>query len=114
MAGLGIFAMADGISKGVSDAGRLENPSNSGNPVGGGPKIKKTNGRPDGDKDLIREWESDGVTYQMKTGHGFNRAQSGGTDLRTTNLTPDQVEQSIISDIEGYRSTGGTQSRAGC
>ncbi|MFU8874456.1 DNRLRE domain-containing protein [Micromonospora sp. SL4-19] len=118
VAGLGIYAMADGMSKAANDAGKLENPPKAGDGAGSGtgggpPKVTKTNGVDPGDRNLRREWESNGTTYQINTGHGFNRAHRTGTDLRSTNLTPDQVEQAIIADIEKFKSGGGALPQVG-
>jgi hypothetical protein len=35
------------------------------------------------------------------------------TDLRTTTLTPDEIEQGIVSDSHGYMRGGGNVLRAG-
>ncbi|MFE9207587.1 RHS repeat-associated core domain-containing protein, partial [Micromonospora sp. NPDC007230] len=118
VAGLGIYAMADGMSRAVNDAGKLENPPKAGDGAGSGtgggpPKVTKTNGLDPADRNLRREWESNGTTYQINTGHGFNRAHRTGTDLRSTNLTPDQVEQAIIADIEKFKSGGGALPQVG-
>ncbi|MET7671457.1 RHS repeat-associated core domain-containing protein, partial [Micromonospora luteifusca] len=114
VAGLGIFAMADGLGKAVNDAGKLENPpGKGGGGAGGGPKVTKTNGLDPGDRNLRRDWESNGTTYQFNTGHGFNRPHRTGTDLRSANLTPDQVEQAIIADIEKFKSGGGALPQVG-
>lgn len=113
-AGLGMGMMMDGGSKFVDNAGRLENPpSSKGEESGGSPRVTKTNGLDPGDRNLRRDWDSNGTTYQINTGHGFNRAHRTGTDLRSANLTPDQVEQAIIADLEKFRSGGGALPQVG-
>ncbi|WP_127508968.1 DNRLRE domain-containing protein [Actinoplanes solisilvae] len=109
VSGLGIMAMVDGASKFGEDLNRLENPPGDGTPAAApsGPSVNKTNGLADGDKDLRRTWKSGDVNYNINTGHGFNRAHGGGTDLRTTGLTPDEVEKAIIADIEKFKGGGG-------
>ncbi|WP_268958001.1 toxin glutamine deamidase domain-containing protein [Salinispora arenicola] len=66
---------------------------------------------------LRRSAEIDGEQWHFNTGHGFNRAHHGpgGTmnDLRTTTLTPDQVEGAIAGHVNAYRSGGGVIPRAG-
>jgi hypothetical protein len=45
-----------------------------------------------------------GVHYEVNTGHGFHREHTGPggvkTDLRTTNLTPEAIEQSILGHVQ--------------
>ncbi|MCG5434585.1 hypothetical protein [Micromonospora foliorum] len=95
-------------------AGKLENPpGKGGGGTGGGPKVTKTNGLDPGDRNLRRDWESNGTTYQINTENGFNRPHRTGTDLRSANLTPDQVEQAIIADIEKFKSGGGALPQVG-
>ncbi|WP_405110628.1 HINT domain-containing protein [Micromonospora sp. NBC_01405] len=56
---------------------------------------------------LRRSAEINGEKWHFNTGHGFNRAHHGpdGTmnDLRTTTLTPDQVEGAIAGHVNAYR-----------
>jgi hypothetical protein len=52
--------------------------------------------------------QSGGTTYRFNTGHGFNRPHSSGTDLRSTNLTPDAVENAIMDHLNAFRASGGT------
>jgi hypothetical protein len=52
--------------------------------------------------------QSGGTTYRFNTGHGFNRAHKSGTDLRNTNLTPDDVENAIMAELDAFRASGGT------
>ena len=61
-------------------------------------------------RDLRRTAEIDGETWRFNTGHGFNRPHegpSGMNDLRTTALTPDQVETAIARDVNAFRASGG-------
>ena len=61
--------------------------------------------------DLVHYTESSGIRFQFKTGHSFYRAhlmpEGGKTDLRTTGLTPDQVEGEIVADILIFLDSGG-------
>jgi hypothetical protein len=52
--------------------------------------------------------QSGGVTYRFNTGHAFNRAHRTGSDLRNTNLTPDDVENAIMDHVNALRTSGGT------
>jgi hypothetical protein len=70
------------------------------------------------DENLIRRAITDsGQGFQFNTGHGFYRAHTGPggivTDLRTTNLTPDQIEGAIANDILMYKGGGGIIPQAG-
>ena len=61
--------------------------------------------------DLIRTATKGARTYEFKTGHGYYRPHkgpSGLTDLRSTSLTPNQIEEAIMSDLEAFQSGGGT------
>ncbi|HYH99114.1 hypothetical protein [Hyalangium sp.] len=51
--------------------------------------------------------QSGGTTYRFNTGHGFNRAHRSGTDLRNTDLTPDEVENAIMDHLNAFRASGG-------
>jgi hypothetical protein len=66
---------------------------------------------------LIRSTSVLGRTVRIKTGHGYHRPhklQSGQiTDLRTSGLTPDQIESPIVQDIEAYLLSGGTIPKVG-
>jgi hypothetical protein len=66
----------------------------------------------------IRSTEIDGTRFRFNTGHGFDRVhtnQATGvtTDLRTTNLTPNQIESAIAQDAFNYSSNGGNIPRVG-
>ena len=66
---------------------------------------------------LIRSTTVLGRIIQLKTGHGYHRPHklpSGRiTDLRTSGLTPDQIEEAIVQDIETYLLGGGTVPKVG-
>jgi hypothetical protein len=52
--------------------------------------------------------QQSGTTYRFNTGHSFNRPHKTGTDLRKTSLTPEDVEDSIMSHLRTLRDSGGT------
>jgi Flp pilus assembly pilin Flp len=58
----------------------------------------------------VRTTEVGGTRFQINTGHAFDREHRGPggkvTDLRTTGLSPDQIESAIIADANGYRAGG--------
>jgi hypothetical protein len=60
---------------------------------------------------LIRATTAAGRVVQIKTGHAFYRAHKGPggavIDLRTSGLTPDEIETEIVQDIEKYLVSGG-------
>ncbi|MCU0492728.1 MAG: hypothetical protein MUD01_14140 [Chloroflexaceae bacterium] len=66
---------------------------------------------------LRRTTTVDGTTFQFNTGHAYNRPHTGPggvvTDLRTSGLTPDDIEPAIINDIDAFRSAGNTLPTAG-
>ena len=65
---------------------------------------------------LKRSAEIDGEKWQFNTGHAFNRAHkgpNGESDLRTTTLTPDQIETSIARDTKAFEEGGGVVPRSG-
>jgi hypothetical protein len=66
---------------------------------------------------MVREVTLRGTRYQINTDHSFNRphiAPSGvQTDLRTTGLTPDLVEEAIVRDLDVFWREGGTVPSAG-
>ncbi len=81
-------------------------------PTGGGGSKPPLTATPQGSgTDLVRTTQSNGVTYQFKTGHAFNRPHTGPggvvTDLRKTGLTPDEIETAIGNDLEAYSAAGG-------
>jgi RHS repeat-associated protein len=55
--------------------------------------------------------------WQFSTGHGYDRQHTGPggvkNDVRTTGLTPDQIEQGIADDVYSYMKGGGTVPRPG-
>jgi hypothetical protein len=61
---------------------------------------------------MVREVTLSATRYQINTDHSFNRPhiRPGGvqTDLRTTGLTPDQVEEAIVRDLDVFWRGGGT------
>jgi hypothetical protein len=67
--------------------------------------------------DLKRSATVGNDQWQFNTGHGFDRVHTGPggvqTDLRTTGLTPDQIEQGIVGDVYRHMANGGTVPRAG-
>lgn len=65
----------------------------------------------------MRTTQSAGVSFQLKTGHGFYRPHTGPggvvTDLRPTGLTPDAIETGIVQDILAFQAAGGSLPRVG-
>lgn len=61
---------------------------------------------------LIRNAILDGTTFQFNTGHGFYRCHIDVngivTDLRTTNLIPDDIETEISNDVLTFLASGGS------
>jgi len=68
-------------------------------------------------KDLKRTATVNGDQWQFNTGHGFDRVHTGPggvqTDLRTTGLSADQIEQGIAGDVYDYMGNGGSIPRPG-
>ncbi|MFD3654105.1 putative T7SS-secreted protein [Streptomyces sp. NPDC058620] len=68
-------------------------------------------------QDLKRSATVGNDEWQFNTGHGFDRAHAGANgvpnDLRTTGLTPDQIEQGIVDSVYGHIENGGTIPRVG-
>ncbi|MFJ2777932.1 polymorphic toxin-type HINT domain-containing protein [Kitasatospora sp. NPDC087315] len=68
-------------------------------------------------QDLKRSATVGNDQWQFNTGHGFDRAHTGpggvANDLRTTGLTPDEIEQGIVSDAYGHMANGGVVPRVG-
>jgi hypothetical protein len=66
---------------------------------------------------MVREATLSATHYQINTDHSFNRPHIGPggvqTDLRTTGLTPDQVEEAIVRDLDAFWRGGGTVPSAG-
>lgn len=62
--------------------------------------------------DLVRYVGSSGIRFQFKTGHSFYRQHKTPagdyTDLRTTALTPDEIETEIVVDIHLFLDSGRT------
>ncbi|WP_250009045.1 polymorphic toxin-type HINT domain-containing protein [Actinoplanes sp. M2I2] len=67
--------------------------------------------------DLRRSAKVGDDQWHFNTGHGFNRVHTGPggvkNDLRTTTLTPDQVEAAIVKDVYGFKAGGGAVPRVG-
>ncbi|RLT38590.1 MAG: hypothetical protein DWI57_11775 [Chloroflexi bacterium] len=61
---------------------------------------------------LIRFTEASGIQFQFKTGHSFYRPHrtpdGSNTDLRNTELTPDEIEAKIVTDIHLFLDSGGS------
>ncbi|MER6304309.1 polymorphic toxin-type HINT domain-containing protein, partial [Kitasatospora sp. NPDC001539] len=68
-------------------------------------------------QDLKRSATVGNDQWQFNTGHGFDRAHTGPggvtNDLRTTGLTPDEIEQGIVSDAYSHMANGGAVPRVG-
>lgn len=66
---------------------------------------------------LIRNAIVEGITFQFNTGHGFYRPHTDAngivTDLRTTNLTPDDIETEISYDVLAFLASGGSLPQPG-
>lgn len=61
---------------------------------------------------LIRFTEASGIQFQFKTDHSFYRPHrtpdNRNIDLRDTELTPDEIETEIITDIHLFLGSGGS------
>ncbi|MCW2933610.1 MAG: mucin-2, partial [Actinomycetia bacterium] len=68
-------------------------------------------------QDLKRSATVAGDQWQFNTGHGFDRVHTGPggvqSDLRTTSLTPDEIEQAIAADAYAHMAAGGSIPRVG-
>ena len=68
-------------------------------------------------QDLKRSATVGDDQWQFNTGHGFDRVHTGPggatNDLRTTGLTPDEIEQGIVVDAYGHIADGGVVPRVG-
>ncbi|WP_055556731.1 putative T7SS-secreted protein [Streptomyces sp. NBRC 110028] len=67
-------------------------------------------------KDLKRTAQVGDDGWQFNTGHGYDRPHQGPNgvnDLRTTGLTPDQIEQGIVNSVYDHMKNGGTVPRVG-
>jgi hypothetical protein len=68
-------------------------------------------------QDLKRSATVGDDQWQFNTGHAFDRVHTGPdgikNDLKTTTLSPDEVEQGIVNDVYGYVKGGGSVPRAG-
>jgi hypothetical protein len=90
-------------------------PSAEAGAASGGSKTPNFDSVGSGDN-LKRTAEIDGEKWQFNTGHAFNRAHNGPkgeSDLRTTTLTPDQIETSIARDTKVFEEGGGVVPRSG-
>lgn len=59
---------------------------------------------------LVRTAETSNAQFQFNTGHGFYRPHTSRgvtTDLRTTTLTPELIEDAIAQDLTVFRNAGG-------
>ena len=68
-------------------------------------------------QDLKRSAAVGDDQWHFNTGHGFNREHTGPggvrNDLRTTGLTPDEIEQRIVEDVYDHLEKGGSVPQAG-
>jgi peptidoglycan hydrolase-like protein with peptidoglycan-binding domain len=68
-------------------------------------------------QDLKRSATVGNDQWQFNTGHGFDRAHTGPggvtNDLRTTGLTPDEIEQGVVSDAYSHMANGDVVPRVG-
>ncbi|WP_028648562.1 polymorphic toxin-type HINT domain-containing protein [Nocardiopsis sp. CNT312] len=62
-------------------------------------------------QDLKRTAQVGDDQWHFNTGHGYDRPHTGPggvqTDLRTTDLTPDQIEHRIVNDVYDHIDNGG-------
>ncbi|MFG1940251.1 DNRLRE domain-containing protein [Micromonospora tulbaghiae] len=101
-----------GARTGGADAGKAGTSSRGASGPQVGPYTSKGSG-----PDLRRSAMVGNDQWHFNTGHGFNRAHTGPggvkNDLRTTTLTPDQIESAIVGDVYKFKSEGGAVPRAG-
>ncbi|GGS54631.1 RHS repeat-associated core domain-containing protein [Actinokineospora fastidiosa] len=79
-------------------------------------ELKYTSSQGSG-QDLKRSATFGDDQWQFNTGHGFDRVRTGPggvqNDLRTTGLTPDEIEKSIAADAYSHMANGGIMPRTG-
>ncbi|EGK06713.1 hypothetical protein HMPREF9374_4049, partial [Desmospora sp. 8437] len=64
-------------------------------------KVKKTQGS---GKELIREIEAGGYSFQVKSGHAYNRPHATGSVQSFGSM--DEIEQAIVDDIVSQTKSG--------
>ncbi len=83
---------------------------------GEGPTIGEYTSKGEG-QDLKRSARVGDDEWHFNTGHGYDRAHTGPggvqNDLRTTGLSPDRIEQAIVSDVYRYMDGGGAVPKPG-
>ncbi|MDX3180181.1 DUF6531 domain-containing protein [Streptomyces sp. ME02-7008A-1] len=109
-----------GLSAAPNPSAYVSNPHTACDPLGLMPSEckKVAYGKTKGEgQDLKRSATVGDDEWQFNTGHGFDRAHAGANgvpnDLRTTGLTPDQIEQGIVDSVYAHIENGGVIPRVG-
>ncbi|MFF2407198.1 putative T7SS-secreted protein [Streptomyces sp. NPDC058092] len=120
--GVGRYASPDplGLGAAPNSSAYVINPHTICDPLGLMPseckKIAYGKSKGEG-QDLKRSATVGNDEWQFNTGHGFDRVHTGRdgvpNDLRTTGLTPDQIEQGIVNSVYDHIENGGTVPRVG-